>query len=199
MDVDVSTLADHERYKLLAGLVVPRPIAWVTTVDVGGTVNLAPYSFFQVMSTRQCYVGLGIQDHDDGRVKDTLRGIQDRGEYVVNLTSLAHVLAVDRSADDWPRGVSEVTELGLETVASSQVSVPRLAVAPAALECRLVQVLEIGDSESWVVGRVVQIHVDDEVVGTDLRVDYATYRPLGRLIARQYVDTRSAFTVREAQ
>lgn len=197
MDVDAAVLIEPQRYKLMAGLVVPRPIAWVTTLHADDVVNLAPFSFFQVMSTRVGYVGLGIQDHDDGRIKDTLLGIRGRGEFVVNLSTVSQAQQVERSSADMPAGVSEVDRLGLETAPSVQVSVPRLAEAPGALECRLEQVITLSDSESWVIGRVLHIHVADALLQPGLHVDFSAYRPLGRLVGHQYVDTREMFSLRE--
>jgi flavin reductase (DIM6/NTAB) family NADH-FMN oxidoreductase RutF len=195
VDVELAALTERERYKIMAGLVVPRPIAWVTSLDEAGTVNLAPYSFFQVMATVDCHIGLGISNHEDGRRKDTLAAIQATGEFVVNLCTVDFAETVDGSSAEFPPGYSEATHLGVELTDSKSVRVPRVAAAPASLECRLVQIMPMGSSEWWVVGQVTHATIKDTIMDARMHVDYQAYRPLGRLVATKYVDTREIFNV----
>jgi flavin reductase (DIM6/NTAB) family NADH-FMN oxidoreductase RutF len=199
VNVELARLTERERYKVMAGLVVPRPIAWVTSVDAAGSVNLAPYSFFQVMATVECHIGLGISNHEDGRRKDTLAAIEATGEFVVNLCTVDFAETVDRSSAEFPPGHSEAQLLGVELADSTSVRVPRVAAAPASLECRLVQIMPMGASEWWVVGRVTHAVISDAIMNARMHVDYQAYRPLGRLVATKYVDTRHIFSVNGAR
>src|ERR1700732_3011557 len=129
-------LSPHDRYKLLCGVVVPRPIALVTTLDANGAVNAAPFSFFNVFSEDPPLVVLGLQHRPDHGPKDTTRNIHRDGEFVVHLVDEALALAMNDCAIDFPAGDSEVEAAALETLPSVDVRVPRLAAAPFALECR---------------------------------------------------------------
>lgn len=191
----MAQLTDHERYKVLAGLVVPRPIAWITTRDEMGRVNLAPYSFFQVMATASCHIGVGISDHSDGRRKDTLRAIEATEEFVVNLCSADFAETIERSSEDLPLGVNEAEVLGVTLAPSTSTGVPRVAGASVSLECRLDRVLALNPTEAWVIARVHRAVVDDTVMDADLSVSYDRYQPLGRLIAGSYVTTERRFSV----
>lgn len=195
MEVRLSALAESKRYNILAGLVVPRPIAWITTLDEAGRVNLAPFSFFQVMATRDCHVGIGISDHEDGRRKDTLVGMESIGEFVVNLADVDLATEVDGSSLRFPPGVSEAAAVGMTLLPCTSVRVPRVAQAPAALECELQQVLPMGEREWWVIGRVTHATLREDIVDDQLHVDYERYRPLGRLIGRQYLGAEHRFEV----
>jgi flavin reductase (DIM6/NTAB) family NADH-FMN oxidoreductase RutF len=198
VELDLRTLPESSLYKVLAGLVVPRPVAWVTSLDEEGNVNLAPYSFFQVMSPARRRIGLGIGTHSSGDDKDTLRCIRQLGELVVNLCSVRHMALVDASSEELPPGVSEAERLGVRLEASRVVAVPRVRDVPASLECRLDQVLPLGSGDWWVVAEVVHATVDDALVDAALHVDYATYRPLGRLVGSMYVDTDHRLTADRA-
>lgn len=195
MILDLGKLSNRDRYKLLAGSVVPRPIAWVTTVDDRGHVNLAPFSFFQVMGTSTPTIGIGISDHDDGRRKDTLRAIETTGTFVVSLTSMELVGMVDASSAEYPHGTNEAEELGIELVASPSTHVPRVEAAPAAFECSLVTIMPVGPDESWVVGAVTHAFIRDDIISNRGRIDYGRYQPLGRLVGDLYVRTDGIFSV----
>jgi flavin reductase (DIM6/NTAB) family NADH-FMN oxidoreductase RutF len=129
-------LDPHDRYKLLCGVVVPRPIALVTTTDENGSVNAAPFSFFNVFSEDPPLLVLGLQHKADFSPKDTTRNIQRSGQFVVHLVDEALAAAMNECAIDFPSGDSEVEATGLETLPSIDIAVPRLAAAPFALECR---------------------------------------------------------------
>jgi flavin reductase (DIM6/NTAB) family NADH-FMN oxidoreductase RutF len=189
VDLDMTALPERDLYKVLAGLVVPRPVAWVTSLDEAGCANLAPFSFFQVMSPASRRIGLGIGTHANGDEKDTLRCIRLMGEFVVNLCSVRHLDLVDASSAELPPGTSEAEQLDVRLVPGRRVSVPRIRDVPASLECRLDQVLPMGGGDWWVVGEVVHATVDESLVDSALHVDYASYRPLGRLVGSLYVDT----------
>ena len=193
-------LAPHDRYKLLCGVVVPRPIALVTTLDENGTVNAAPFSFFNVFSEDPPLVVLGLQHKPDHSPKDTTRNIRRNGEFVVHMVDEALSSAMNACAVDFPSGESEVAANGLDTLASVDVRVPRLAAAPFALECRREVVLTFSPDRELLVGEVLRLHARDGLVDeTNMYIDLETYRPIGRLFGNLYATQRDTFAmVRES-
>lgn len=201
LEFDFSAISAHERYNLVIGLIAPRPIALVTTLDAAGRVNAAPYSAFNYMCVDPVLVVLGVSNRSDedavsGRPvpKDTAQNIRARGEFVVHVVNEALAEAMNVCAIDFPPGVSEIEEAKLTTVPSSRVSVPRIAEAPACLECREVTTVERGNSRV-VIGEVVYAHVREEFVdpaGPYIRAD--ALHAIGRMNgAGNYVRTRDAF------
>jgi flavin reductase (DIM6/NTAB) family NADH-FMN oxidoreductase RutF len=172
MEFDFSGLPAATCYKLLVAAVVPRPIALVSTLGADGVVNAAPFSFFNVLGAEPPIVGFCPADRDDGTPKDTARNIRLNHEFVVNLVDEAVAEAMNRTAASLPYGVSELTGLGLTTLPSSVVKPPRIAEAPASLECQEWGTLQIGDNR-LVIGLVKRVHVRDELI------DPATLRILG--------------------
>ncbi len=146
IELDLLTTHADRAYPILAGLVTPRPIAWVTTLNEDGSVNAAPFSFFNVFGDDPPLVIFAPGDRDDGSPKDTARNCERTGEFVVNLVdeSLAEVMN-RTAASAVPYGVSETEQENLETAASSSVAPPRIAAAPAALECKVHSIQRIGE------------------------------------------------------
>lgn len=168
-------------YALLAGLVTPRPIAWVTTVDGAGRVNAAPFSFFNLLGVEPPVVALGIGDRDDGTPKDTALNIAETGEFVVNLVDEALAAAMNATSAPHPRGIDELDAAGVLSAPSRLVRPPRVALSPASLECRLIRELRIGDNRI-VLGEVVAAHVRAGVADpVTLRVSPGAHAPIGRL------------------
>jgi flavin reductase (DIM6/NTAB) family NADH-FMN oxidoreductase RutF len=190
VEFDVAELTDLERENLLNSLVVPRPIAWITSLDARGVGNLAPFSYFNLASASPPVVMVAFSSK--GR-KDTLANIVERREFVVNVVS--HVLRhpmVTSSADVAPE-VDESDLLGLEVLASAAVAPPRLAGAAAALECRLHEVVPVFDSHV-VLGRVEHIHVADEVLRHD-RVVAELLAPVARLGGSLYTTVTESYRI----
>lgn len=189
MDILPDALEAPRLYKLLAALVVPRPIAWVTTLSANGTVNAAPYSFFNILSDKPPVVAFGAAARKDGQPKDTAANVAARGEFVVNLVDDPALASMDGCSADFPPGVSEVQALGLETAPSRCLATPRLACAPVSLECRLRDTLVLSERARIVLGDVVAIHVRDGLFSDPgrLHVDLGAYRPIGRLFGKKYV------------
>lgn len=198
---DFAKISAHERYNLIIGLVAPRPIALVTTLDAAGRVNAAPFSAFNYMCVDPVLVVLGVANRSDkdkvsGRPvpKDTAQNIRARGEFVVHVVDESLAEAMNVCAIDFPPGVSEIAEAKLTTVPSTRVAVPRIAEAPACLECREVTTVERGNSRV-VIGEVVFAHVREEFVdpaGPYIRAD--EMHAIGRMNgAGNYVRTREAF------
>jgi flavin reductase (DIM6/NTAB) family NADH-FMN oxidoreductase RutF len=185
MKVDPSTLDKAGNYFFLISAVVPRPIAWVTTRDGAGTVNLAPFSFFQGVSSNPPTIMLAFGRRRDGSLKDTHRNIVETGEFVVNLVSEDATRVMVESSADLPPDESEVEKLGLEVLPSERVAPPRLALSAVSLECRLDRHLPVGSS-TVVFGEVLLYHVEDAVLDEKGRVDAERLRPVARLGGNRY-------------
>ena len=195
MKFDLEKTSNSETYKLLIGLIVPRPIALITSMDEKGQLNAAPFSAFNYFCTDPPIVGVGVTNRPDQQFvpKDTARNIRRTGEFVVNVVTEDIAEKMNICATDFPPEMSEVELAGFTTVPSEKVKVPRLAEAHAALECREYTTMEIGRSRI-ILGRVVAIHVDDEFVdpaGPYIKAD--KMHTIGRMNGLgNYVRTRDA-------
>ena len=158
---DFVALGAAERYRLITGVVVPRPIAWVSTLSASGTVNLAPFSYFGLMGADPAIVAFGPGNRAGSEPKDTAQNIGPGGEFVVNLVSVALSEAMNLSATDFPAGQSEPQRLGIELAPSERVKVPRVALSPASLECREVQTVMIGNTRI-ILGEVLALNIAAE-------------------------------------
>ncbi len=195
-EADLATLPVQDRYKLLCGLVVPRPIALVTTIGPDGVVNAAPFSFFNVFSEDPALVILGLQAHPDGSLKDTAAHIRDTGVFVVNLVDEALAERMNICAVDFPAETSELDAAGLTTLPSHSIPVPRIAEAAAALECRHYQTLEVKNGRRLCIGEVVYLHARAGVVDpARMYVDLDAYKPVARLFANLYAPLGKPFTL----
>jgi flavin reductase (DIM6/NTAB) family NADH-FMN oxidoreductase RutF len=180
-------LSASQRYKLLTASVIPRPIAFVTTLGPGGIVNAAPYSFFNVFSQDPALVILGIEGRAGGGQKDTARNIRAHESFVVHLVDEDLAAAMNLTAVNFPPDVSEAAIAGLATTPGTAVPVPRLTAAPFALECRHTVTLGFSTAREIVIGEVVHFHARAGIVDPEtLRVDLDHYRPVGRLFANLY-------------
>ena len=178
MQIDPASHSTADNYKILTNLVVPRPIAWVTSIGEAGVVNLAPYSFFNAVGSDPLYIVISVGRNAVGAPKDTARNIAAGGGFVVNLVTEELLGAMNVSAVDFPPEQSELVATGLHTAASVHVRAPRLAAAMASLECRLHQQIDLGGN-ILVIGQVVMFHVADHLVDERLRIH--GFAPIGRL------------------
>ena len=197
MELDLTGPLREDAYMILSGLVTPRPIALTTTVDLEGRVNAAPFSFFNVLGDSPPIVGLCPGDRAPGIPKDTARNIRLTHEFVVNLVDESIALQMNHCAASLPSGVNELDGTGLTMVASSVVKSPRIAEAPASLECRSHSILEIGDNR-LIIGELLQVHVRDGVFDPETwLVNPGTYAPIGRMQAPHwYCRTSDMFELR---
>jgi len=185
MEILASTLDPQQTYKLMTGVIVPRPIAWITTLSEDGVVNLAPFSCFTFVSNKPPMVGINI-GRKAGVRKDTGHNIHANGEFVVHVTDEALLEPMHLSAVEHPADVSEVEVLGLETRPSDQVRVPRLAAAPVSMECALRQIIPFGDTGAeFYVGEVLVFHVRDELYENG-KIETARLKPVCRLGGPNY-------------
>ena len=194
MQFDFGELPAAERYKLLGGLVVPRPIALVTTCSKEGRTNAAPFSFFNVLAEEPPLVVLGLGVSASGGAKDTTNNIRDTGEFVVNLVDEPIAEAMNVCAVDFPPDVDEVDVAGFELLPSETVGPGRIAAAPVHLECRRFVILQPGSERYIVLGEVLWLHVRDGIVDpATLRVQRDDYHPIGRLFGGGYIRTEDRF------
>ncbi len=193
--IDPASIGAEASYRLLTGLVVPRPIAWVGSLSASGVLNLAPFSAFTFVAPKPPMLAISV-GHKAGRYKDTARNILATEEYVVHIADLPQLDALHESAEEHPPEVSEVAALGLATMPSDLVAPSRLADAPVAMECRLRHCIEFGETRSrLLVGEVVRIHLregllhDGKIETAELnpiaRIAGPTYATLGRLIVKR--------------
>ncbi|HKV25348.1 MAG TPA: flavin reductase family protein [Candidatus Acidoferrum sp.] len=161
---DFAEIPPREQYKLLVSTITPRPIAWVVSQNKQGHLNAAPFSFFNAFSGEPPIIGIGIGSHEPGRAKDTRCNIRDTGEFVVNLVSEAAASAMNITAIEFESSVSELKEAELATIPSVHVKPPRIAISPVSMECSLVQIVDLGQDTGLVLGRVLAMHVHDEMV-----------------------------------
>jgi flavin reductase (DIM6/NTAB) family NADH-FMN oxidoreductase RutF len=191
---DFAALSARDRYKLLIGTVIPRPIAFVTTVDPQGLVNAAPFSFFNVLSADPAIVAIGVENHADMRYKDTGHNIRMTEEFTVNIVDDAMVPAMNVCAVPFPSEVDELAKAGLTAIKGTHVGCPRIAEAPASLECRRYMTLEVGKSREIVLGLVLGCFVRGGVVNPDnRRVDQRKMDAIGRLGGHGYSRIRDQF------
>lgn len=192
-DFDFTRLTPRERYKLLIGTVVPRPIALVVSIDREGRPNAAPFSFFNCLSADPPIVALGIEFRPDGAPKDTGRNIRDTGCFTIHIVSDALMEAMNVCAVPFAPGVDELERAGLALAAGTAVASPRILSAPAALECRLHSFLPLGASREVVLGEVVHLHLHAGLVNDSLHVDPAGLDAVGRMGGQGYARTREYF------
>ncbi|MGQ3003547.1 MAG: flavin reductase family protein [Hydrogenophaga sp.] len=194
MEFFAESLDKDESYKLISGCVVPRPIAWVSTLNQDGGTNLAPFSAFTFVCTYPPMLGFNIGPKL-GRRKDTARNIVRTNEYVVNIADQTMVNDLHQSSFEYPEDVSETEMLGLKTVASTRVCVPRLDVAPISMECRLTSITDFsGTGAEFVVGKVLAFHVRDDLVN-GVKIDSSRLRPLCRLAGPNYAGLGETITM----
>jgi flavin reductase (DIM6/NTAB) family NADH-FMN oxidoreductase RutF len=195
--LDPQTLGERETYKLLIGCVVPRPIAWVSTVDIAGAKNLAPFSFFNGIGSNPPALSISVNyvDSPDQR-KDTLRNINATGEFVVNIVDEDLAQAMNMTAANYPPGVDEFDIAGVAAIPSVTVSPARVAGAPVSLECRLFTLVPVGEgpgSATLVIGVIQMIHVRSEIVDERHHIDITKLRPIARLAGSGYAYVHETF------
>ena len=181
MELDLLGTHADRAYPILAGLVVPRPIAWVTTLNENGSVNAAPFSFFYVFGVVPPLLIFAPGDREDGSPKDSARNAKRTGEFVVNLVDEALAEVMNRTSAAHAPGISEIEHEGVTVVPSSVVAPPRIAASPASLECKVHSIQEIG-SNRLVLGIIHRVHVRDEIIdAAKLRIRQEAYHPVGRM------------------
>ena len=194
---DFAELSARERYKLLIGTVIPRPIAFITTLSRDGRRNAGPFSFFNVLTHDPAIVAIGIENYEDGRMKDTARNIRETEEFTVHIVDDALAAQMEICAIKFGPDLDELAEAGLETVPGEAVRSPRIISAPAALECRRHMTIEVGKAREIVLGQVLGIHIRADIVDpARLHVDQIKMDAIGRLGGHGYARTRYQFDIK---
>ena len=192
------------RYNPLKACVVPRPIGWITSMNATGVVNLAPFSFFNVLSYDPPFVLFSAGAHElDGEKKDTVANIEATGEFVYNMATWAQKEAMNQTSRIVERNVDELRAVGLEALPSRLVSPPRVRGSPVHFECRLHEIVKLpgrvpSSVHHVVIGRVVAVHIDDAALTADGRLDVLKIRPIARLGYKDYTSVDSTFEMEKS-
>ena len=194
----LAAMSKGDVYKLIASVVMPRPIAWITTVDAKGVLHAAPYSFFNLLCSDPPLAAVGFSAASDREGKDTLANIRATGELVINLVSEELAQAMNVTSIDAPRGTDEVALAGLETTPSQAVKPPSIATSPASMECRTFQIIEPGGDSTILLAEILQVHVRSDAFEDEarLRIDPHVLRLIGRMHGGgggSYCTTRDLF------
>ncbi len=203
MELDPRTMQATAVYKLLIGCIVPRPIAWVSTVGADGVHNLAPFSFFMGVCSDPPTLAFSVGPRAEPgsgvpRTKDTVRNIEATGEFVVNVVDDALAERMNLTSGEYPPDVDEFALAGLTAAPGVRVRAPRVREAPIAMECRVAQILSIGRGpHSLVLGEILYFHLRDDVFneGTG-RVDIRQLKPVGRLAGEMYARIHDLFEMK---
>ena len=195
MELDPKTLPATSVYKLLISSVVPRPIAWVSTVDAAGVYNLAPFSYFMAITDEPPTVAFSCSPRA-GAKKDTLRNVEATGEFVVNVVDDDRAEQMNLTSGDFPAEVDEFAITKLTAVPSSLVKAPRVAEAPINMECRVVRILPVGKA-NLILGEIVCWHVREDVYDPATgRFDMHRLKPVGRLCGNLYSHIHQIFEMK---
>ncbi len=196
-EVDFEQISAYERYKLMASLIVPRPIALVTTLGVNGVANAAPFSMFNMVGEDPPILMLSINRLSDGRLKDTAANILASGEFVVHMTDEAMAQQMHACGEALPSDVSELSHVGFTSAPSHSIAPPRILQAPVAFECVLHEKMET-ESRYVFIGRVKWMAARDGLIDTQAwRVNLRDYHPIARFGASFYNTTRDRFAIED--
>ena len=194
MHIDPATLSPGRRYYLMISCIVPRPIAWVGTLNEDGSPNLAPFSFFNGLSGTPPIVGIGLSAHQDKGEKDTLRNIRRTREMAISIPQISQTTAVDISGDDLPYGSSEFDRAGVTPQPGHLVSSPLVQEAQVAFECQLYDIIALGDAGSQLVLAEIKLfHIEETLLDFHGCVDPHKFKPLARMTGGRYAVTGDVF------
>ncbi|NIM20453.1 MAG: flavin reductase family protein [Candidatus Latescibacteria bacterium] len=199
MIIDPKDQPRRDVYKLMIGSILPRPIAFVSTISTDGTLNLAPFSFFTGVTSQPPTICFSpARRPADGTQKDTLNNIVATGEFVVNVVTEAIARQMNEAATDFPPEIDEFEMTGLTPIPSQIVAPPRVKESPINMECKLHQVIEIGPEGpgggALVIGEIVLFHVADELLRKG-RIDTGALKPVGRLAGTEYTTLGRRFSM----
>ena len=188
MRINFSSLSKKETYRIMTETIVPRPIAWVLSENENGSFNLAPFSYFNAITSQPALISLSIGYRPDGSQKDTRVNIEAREDFIIHIPSSHQAKNVTESSKPWPPGESEVEQLNLELVRDfSTTSLPRLKESPVAYHCRFHKTIELGmNNQGLIIAEIISAYINDEVVDEDGVVNPKSLDPLGRLGGNDY-------------
>ncbi|MBN20621.1 MAG: hypothetical protein CL678_04970 [Bdellovibrionaceae bacterium] len=190
IEIELDKIPPAEKYKLLIGAIVPRPIAFVSTRGKNGISNLAPFSFYTGVSTAPPCVLFSIVNHPKKGLKDTMRNIQETGEFVVNSVNQWIAEAAHYSSEDLDYEINEFERVGLTEIESTVIQAPRVKEAAVQMECKTHQIVNIGGNgpgaTNLVIGEILKMHIDERIY-SDGKIDFNLYQPVGRIGGPGYV------------
>ena len=195
--IKAETLSDMQNYKLLSGSIIPRPIAFVTTQNLKGDINAAPFIFFNVVNHTPPMIAIAVQ-RTNGNRKDTSINIEQSGEFVVHITDEAIVNDVNETAAPLEYGVNELKRTSLSMIDSDLIKVPAIKEAKVRFECKLHQIVQLGNKDNGsdlIIGEIVMYHIDEEVYFEDSKIDANQLNPVARLAGNDYSLLGQTFTV----
>jgi flavin reductase (DIM6/NTAB) family NADH-FMN oxidoreductase RutF len=195
MELDPESLAVRDRYQLLIATILPRPIAWVSTVSPEGVPNLAPFSFFTGICANPMTVCFAPVNDRNGKKKDTLVNIEKTKQFTVNIVNEDNAEKMNQTSAAYPYGVNEFEKAGLTASPSTKIKAPRVKESPVSYECELDQIVRIGEGPlagNLVIGRVVNFHCDASIYNGG-KIDHQSLNAIGRMEGAWYARTRDAF------
>ena len=195
MNIDPETLAVRDRYKLMIATILPRPIAWVSTVSPEGVPNLAPFSFFTGIAANPMSLCFAPVNDRSGKKKDTLINVEATKQFVVNIVDEATAVKMNQTSAPYPYGVSEFEKAGLTPAPSVVVKPPRVAESPVSYECELIQIVRLGEGAlagNLVIGKVVRFHCDDKIYNAGA-IRHQDLKTIGRMEGAWYARTADSF------
>lgn len=196
ISINPTTLHPRDAYRLLISIVVPRPIAWVSSLGADGTLNLAPFSFFNAVAGNPPTVMFSVGQRQ-GNPKDTLRNVRETGEFVLNIVDEALVENMNATSGEYAYEVDEFKRAGLTPLASTVVKPSRVAEAAITMECKATQLVPVQDTQyTMVLGQVQVIHIRDGLLRANGAVDAALLKPVGRLSGDEYARFGDVFEMK---
>jgi len=198
MKIDPEKLEYQECHHLIMQAFIPRPIALISTLGEDGVLNVTPFSCFTIVSNRPACFGVSIGSRRNGERKDTIRNIEFAQEFVAGIVTETMAKAMNKASADFPSHVDEFKESGLTPLKASGVKASLIAESPVNLECKLWQNLEVGEEDrrvNFVLGRILQIHINDDLIGPNDEVDFSGLKFLGRLGGDSYCRVTDTFTM----
>lgn len=195
MELDPETLAPRERYFLMIATILPRPIAWVSTISPEGVANLAPFSFFTGIAANPMTLCFAPVNDRHGKKKDTLINIEATKQFVVNLADEDNAAKMNQTSAPYAYGVDEFRKAGLTPAPSIKIKPPRVAESPVSMECELVQVVRLGEGPlagNLVIGKVVHFHCEDRIYNGG-KIRHQDLKAIGRMEGAWYARTADAF------
>ena len=196
-NIDPNTLSRPDRYKLMCALVIPRPIALVTTISKNGIVNAAPFSFFNVFSDKPSIVALGVNAKPEGGLKDTAANIKEQKEFVVHMVTFDIADQMNISCVNFPPEVSEIDEANFTLRQSHLIKTPTINESLVALECKLHSITKLGEDRNLTLGEVINISTNTDVLDTEKNyVNIDNYKPIARLFGNMYAELSDFFELK---
>lgn len=194
---DAQSLSDKENYKLLIGSIIPRPIAFVTTLNQDISVNAAPFSFFNIVNNHPPMIAIAVQ-RAGGKRKDTALNIERVGDFVVHITDEDNVQDINETAAPLVYGDSELSRTDLSLITSTAIKTPGIQEAKIRFECKLSQIILLGDEldgADLIIGEIVTYHIDDSIYEGDFKINPHTLQAVSRLAGNDYAKLGGLFTI----